>query len=145
MQMINYELVLESGDTIEGITIDEILSQSYDKDTSQIEIMFKDEARNIHDITSENYQAHNKLEKTFYARCLICGDTKHITISDLDDLKLICKYHSKNITSFDKIEAIINEFHSTKDFFLIINAVNDNNPFSVCDICSYHRPYEKEG
>ena len=144
MQMDNYQLYLEPGDIIDGITIFKIHSQSYDKDSAKIDITFEDKTGNMHTIESENYRSKNKLRLTVKARCLICGDTKQAVISNLEDIKLICKYHDKNITSFDKIEAIIDEFHSTKDFFIIINAVNDNNPFSLCDICSYHRPYEKE-
>lgn len=144
MQIINYKIVLEPGDIIDNIKIYEILSQSYDKDTSKITISFKDASGSTKQIESEKYYSFKKCELKVHAKCLICGDTKDVTITDIDDLKLICKYHGKNITSYDKIEAIINEFNSTKDFFIIINAVNNNNPFSVCEICSYHRPYEKE-
>lgn len=143
MQMINYELVLERLDKIEGFMISNIIKQSYNAETSEISIEFIDNNGVNHTISSVNYVPHNKVAIEITAECIICHDRETRVIDDLNDLKVICKYHSKNITSFDKIEALIDEFQSTKDFFIIINAVNKNNPFSTCEICSYHRPYKK--
>lgn len=140
MQIIDYNIVLERCDIIEGIGIDKIINQKYNKETSEIEIKFLDMNGLQHTITSMYYIPDNEPALTFECRCVSCGDTKKATISDLNDIKTICKYRNKPVTTFEKIESLINEFQSTKDFFTIINAVSDKNPFSCCDICSYKRP-----
>lgn len=143
MQIIDYKIELERFDSIEDITIDSIINQKYNPETTEVSIKFIDNHGLQHTITSMNYKADNVPAITITAKCVTCGDTKSATIANIEDLKTICKYHGKPVTSFEKIESLMNEMISIDDFFIVINAINKDNPFSCCDICSYQRPRKR--